>query len=119
MIRQPPRSTLLPYTTLFRSPPGGRSPGRRSPGRRAALPGRVPARGQRRAVVGMLTGCVQQVFFPEVNTATARVLAAEGCDVIIPAGQGCCGALSLHSGRGSEAAGVARPPIAVFDRGGV
>src|SRR2546430_12734847 len=78
MIRQPPRSTLLPYTTLFRSPPGGRSPGRRSPGRRAALPGRVPARGQRRAVVGMLTGCVQQVFFPEVNTATARVLAAEG-----------------------------------------
>ena len=62
----------------------GNPPGGRSPGRRAALPGRVPARGQRRAVVGMLTGCVQQVFFPEVNTATARVLAAEGCDVIIP-----------------------------------
>ena len=101
------------------NPPGGRSPGRRSSGRRAALPGRVPARGGRRAVVGMLTGCVQQVFFPEVNTATARVLAAEGCDVIIPAGQGCCGALSLHSGRASEAAGFARRTIAVFEQAGV
>jgi len=98
---------------------GGRSSGRRSPGRRAALPGRVPARGQRRAVVGMLTGCVQQVFFPEVNTATARVLAAEGCDVIIPAGQGCCGALSLHSGRAPEAAGFARRTISVFEQAGV
>ena len=101
------------------NPPGGRTPGRRSPGRRAALPGRVPARGQRRAVVGMLTGCVQQVFFPEVNAATARVLAAEGCDVIIPAGQGCCGALSLHSGRASEAAGFARRTITTFEQAGV
>ena len=58
-----------------------RRPGARP---RRRLPGRVPARGQRRAVVGMLTGCVQQVFFPGVNEATARVLAAEGCDVIIP-----------------------------------
>jgi glycolate oxidase iron-sulfur subunit len=97
----------------------GNPPGGRSPGRRATLPGRVPARGRRRAVVGMLTGCVQQVFFPEVNTATARVLAAEGCDVIIPAGQGCCGALSLHSGRASEAAGFARRTIAVFEQAGV
>jgi len=93
--------------------------GRRPPARRAALPARVPARGERRAVVGMLTGCVQQVFFPEVNTATARVLAAEGCDVIIPAGQGCCGALSLHSGRASEAAGFARRTIATFEQAGV
>ena len=43
--------------------------------------------------VGMLSGCVQQVFFQHVNTATARVLAAEGYDVIIPEGQACCGAL--------------------------
>jgi len=70
-------------------------------------------------VVGMLTGCVQQVFFPEVNTATARVLAAEGCDVIIPTGQGCCGALSLHSGRASEAARFARRTITVFEQAGV
>jgi glycolate oxidase iron-sulfur subunit len=95
------------------------TPGRRPPARRAALPGRVPARSQRRAVVGMLTGCVQQVFFPEVNAATARVLAAEGCDVIIPGGQGCCGALSLHSGRASEAAGFARRTITTFERAGV
>jgi glycolate oxidase iron-sulfur subunit len=67
----------------------------------------------------MLTGCVQQVFFPEVNIATARVLAAEGCDVIIPGGQSCCGALSLHSGRASEAAGFAQRTIAAFERAGV
>ena len=87
--------------------------------RQPALPSRVPARGDRRAVVGMLTGCVQQVFFPQVNVATARVLAAEGCDVIIPGDQGCCGALSLHSGRASEAARFARRTIAAFERAGV
>jgi glycolate oxidase iron-sulfur subunit len=94
------------------------APGR--PGvRRGAFPGRVPARGPRRAVVGMLTGCVQQVFFPQVNEATARVLAADGCDVVIPPGQGCCGALSLHSGRRVEAAAFARRAIETFERAGV
>jgi glycolate oxidase iron-sulfur subunit len=85
----------------------------------APLPERVAARGTRRAVVGMLTGCVQSVFFPQVNAATARVLAAEGCDVIIPRGQGCCGALSLHSGREAEAAAFARQTIATFEQAGV
>jgi len=83
------------------------------------LPERVPARGTRRAVVGMLTGCVQSVFFPQVNAATARVLAAEGCEVVIPRGQGCCGALSLHSGREAEAAAFARRTVATFERAGV
>ena len=83
------------------------------------LPERVPALGTRRAVVGMLTGCVQSVFFPQVNAATARVLAAEGCDVIIPRGQGCCGALSLHSGREAEAVAFARRTIATFEQAGV
>src|SRR5580704_9258738 len=83
------------------------------------LPQRVPALGTRRAVVGMLTGCVQSVFFPQVNAATARVLAAEGCDVIIPRGQGCCGALSLHSGREAEAAAFAQRTIATFEQAGV
>jgi glycolate dehydrogenase iron-sulfur subunit len=82
----------------------------------ARLPERVQARGPRRAVVGMLTGCVQSVFFPQVNAATARVLALEGCDVIIPRGQGCCGALSLHSGREAEAAAFARQTITEFER---
>jgi len=83
------------------------------------LPELVRARGPRRTVVGMLTGCVQSVFFPRVNSATARVLAAEGCDVVIPPGQGCCGALSLHAGREPEAARFAAATIKTFVRAGV
>jgi glycolate oxidase iron-sulfur subunit len=83
------------------------------------LPERVAARGQRRAVVGMLTGCVQREFFPRVNAATARVLAMEGCDVVIPRGQGCCGALSVHNGRETEAQAFARRTIDVFEAAGV
>ncbi len=86
---------------------------------RGRLPERVAARGPRRAVVGMLTGCVQSVFFPHVNLATARVLAAEGCDVVIPRQQECCGALSLHSGRVGEAADFARAIIETFERADV
>jgi glycolate oxidase iron-sulfur subunit len=89
------------------------------PAHRVRLPERVAARGTRRAVVGMLTGCVQSVFFPRVNTATARVLAAEGCDVIIPRGQGCCGALSLHAGRSDEAERFAARAISLFSKQGV
>jgi glycolate oxidase iron-sulfur subunit len=88
-------------------------------GRRPRLPARIPARGPRRAVVGMLAGCVQREFFPQVNAATARVLAAEGCEVVIPPGQGCCGALSLHAGRREEAARFARRTAAGFGRAGV
>ena len=57
----------------------------------------------------MLTGCVQRAFFPGVNAATARVLAAEGCDVVIPRDQGCCGALSVHNGREAEAQALRAP----------
>ena len=70
-------------------------------------------------MVGLLTGCVQQVFFPGVNEATVRILAAEGCDVVIPRKQGCCGALSLHSGRATEAAGFARRTMTAFEDAGV
>jgi glycolate oxidase iron-sulfur subunit len=83
--------------------------------RRSPLPERVPALGRRRAVVGMLTGCVQDALFPEVNAATARVLAAEGCDVVIPRRQGCCGALSQHMGREDEAIRFARALIERFE----
>ena len=83
------------------------------------LPERVAARGERRAVVGMLTGCVQREFFPRVNAATARVLAMEGCDVVIPREQGCCGALSVHNGREPEAIAFARRTIDVFEAAGV
>jgi glycolate oxidase iron-sulfur subunit len=82
-------------------------------------PRRVRAVGPRRAVAGMLTGCVQDAFFPHVNAATIRVLAAEGCDVVIPRGQGCCGALSMHNGREAEAQRFARRLIDEFDAAGV
>ncbi len=65
--------------------------------------------------VGLLTGCVQRVMFSEVNAATTRVLAAEGCEVLAPAGQQCCGALSGHAGREPEAQARARRLIDVFE----
>jgi glycolate oxidase iron-sulfur subunit len=79
------------------------------------LPEHVPARGERRLTVGLLTGCVQSVFFSETNAATARVLAAEGCDVVIPRDQPCCGALMLHAGRDEQARARARRLIAAFE----
>lgn len=82
-------------------------------------PRRVSAHGTRRAVVGMLTGCVQSAFFPDVNSATVRILAAEGCDVVIPSGQGCCGALSVHNGRRAEAEGFARRLVDAFETSGM
>jgi glycolate oxidase iron-sulfur subunit len=82
-------------------------------------PRRVPARGRRRAVVGMLTGCVQSAFFPDVNSATIRILAAEGCDVLTPSEQGCCGALSVHNGREAEAQRFARALIDTFEPLGI
>jgi glycolate oxidase iron-sulfur subunit len=85
----------------------------------ATVPERTPAVGARRLTVGLLSGCVQRVAFPEVNDATVRVLAAEGCDVIAPATQGCCGALALHAGRLDEARAWARRTIETFDRAGV
>jgi glycolate oxidase iron-sulfur subunit len=82
---------------------------------RARLRERTPPMGPRRLRVGLLGGCVQRVFFPGVNAATVRVLAAEGCEVVAPAGQGCCGALSLHAGRDEEARRMARDLIARFE----
>lgn len=88
-------------------------------GKREWIPEFLPALGERRAVVGMLTGCVQGEFFPGVNAATARVLAAEGCDVVVPDAQGCCGALSVHNGREPEAQRYARATIDAFEAAGV
>ncbi|HYG67240.1 MAG TPA: heterodisulfide reductase-related iron-sulfur binding cluster, partial [Anaeromyxobacteraceae bacterium] len=82
----------------------------------ARLPRRTPARGTPRLRAGLLGGCVQRVFFPQVNEATIRVLAAEGIDVVVPAGQGCCGALSLHGGRPDEARRMARALVERFER---
>jgi glycolate oxidase iron-sulfur subunit len=88
-------------------------------GRAMPLPERIPASGECRAVVGLLTGCVQGAFFPGVNAATARVLQAEGCAVVVPPAQGCCGALSTHNGREAEAQRYARALIDSFESTGV
>ena len=84
-----------------------------------SVPERTPASGTARMRVGLMTGCVQRVFFSRVNDATVRVLAAEGCEVVAPAGQGCCGALALHSGRDEDARAFARDLIATFERSNV
>jgi glycolate oxidase iron-sulfur subunit len=85
----------------------------------ARLPTAVLPRSVPRRRVGMLAGCVQSVFFPHVNAATARVLAAEGCEVIIPREQPCCGALMLHSGLEADAIALAKKMIAAFDAANV
>ena len=79
------------------------------------LPEVVPARGSRRARVGLLLGCVQRVFFHDVNAATARVLAAEGFEVYAPKSLRCCGALMFHSGCEPEALELAKKMIVAFE----
>lgn len=66
--------------------------------REPALPLRLPAKGTRRATVALFTGCVGEAMFHHANWATARVLRENGCDVLIPRGQTCCGAIHYHSG---------------------
>lgn len=74
----------------------------------------TPARGEVRMRAVMLEGCVQRVFFGRVNRAAATVLAADGCEVSVPAGQGCCGALALHAGHEGEARRLAQATIAAL-----
>ena len=73
-----------------------------------------PALGERKKRVALLSGCVQGVFFPEINRATAEVLSAGGCEVLVPQNQGCCGALSIHSGRLEEGRRFARRLVDLF-----
>jgi glycolate oxidase iron-sulfur subunit len=80
------------------------------------LPRVTEAKGERRLRAGLLGGCVQRVFFPNVNGATVRVLAAEGIEVVVPPGQGCCGALSVHAGRRDEARRLARALVETFEQ---
>ena len=81
----------------------------------STMPRVIPATGARRRRVALLLGCVQRVFFDEVNRATARVLAADGCEVVIPPTQGCCGALPLHAGLEDDAAALARRFVDAFE----
>ena len=74
------------------------------------------ANGEKRKRVGMLLGCVQRSFFSDVNAATARVLSAEGCEVVAPEEQSCCGALCIHTGEEARAQEFARKLIDAFEK---
>jgi len=89
------------------------------PADRSRLPALTPAIGARRARVALLTGCVQSVLFGAHNRATARVLARNGCDVLAPTGQGCCGALNAHGGDHARAVEMAKRTIETFEAAGV
>lgn len=81
---------------------------------RDSLPTVIPAQGKRRFRVGMILGCVQRFFFDDVNSATARVLSANGCEVVVPKSQGCCAALPQHQGETESAKVLARQMIDSF-----
>jgi glycolate oxidase iron-sulfur subunit len=79
----------------------------------------TPAQGEKRKRVGLLLGCVQRTFFSHVNAATVRVLSAEGCEVVAPPAQGCCGALFIHAGEEAQAQELARKTIDAFEQADV
>ncbi|MBW4533969.1 MAG: 4Fe-4S dicluster domain-containing protein [Pleurocapsa minor HA4230-MV1] len=81
---------------------------------RSDLPAVIPPQGIKRYRVGMILGCVQRLFFSPVNEATARVLTANGCEVVIPPSQGCCAALPAHQGQEAQAQVLARQMIDSF-----
>jgi glycolate oxidase iron-sulfur subunit len=79
------------------------------------LPEVLPPRGPRRARVALFLGCVADAMFPDTNAATARVLQENGCEVVIPRSQMCCGAIHYHSGVEEPALSLARQNLAAFD----
>ncbi len=84
-----------------------------------SIPALILAQGEKRYRVGMILGCVQRLFNPDVNDATVRVLAANGCEVVVPQIQSCCGALSHHQGQEEQAKQFARQTIDTFAETGV
>jgi glycolate oxidase iron-sulfur subunit len=79
------------------------------------LPEITPAVGERRGRIALMQGCVQRVFFGDVNAATVRVLAAEGWEIHAPRSPRCCGALQLHTGVEDEARELARATIDAYE----
>jgi glycolate oxidase iron-sulfur subunit len=84
---------------------------------RRALPRIVPAEGERRKRVALFSGCIASHLFCDVNEATARVLARNGFEVVVPREQVCCGALHLHNGLADTARRLARRNVDVFRAG--
>jgi len=75
-----------------------------------------PAPGERRARVAFFAGCIANVTFSKLNDATIRVLAANGCEVVVPDEQFCCGALAAHAGVRETSRELARKNLAAFER---
>ena len=82
---------------------------------RRRLPSLIAAEGARRGRVALLEGCVQSVVFGAHNRATARVLARNGWEIVVPPAQGCCGALNAHGGDHARAIELAKRTIDVFE----
>jgi glycolate oxidase iron-sulfur subunit len=85
-------------------PPAGHEP----------APGVHRANGQRRARVALLSGCANPLLAPATNAAAVRLLNRHGIEVVIAAGEGCCGALVHHMGRDAQAHGFARNNVDVW-----
>src|SRR5262245_38162536 len=83
------------------------------------LPEFLAAKGRRRGRVALFTGCVGDVLFRQTNWATARVLQENGCDVVVPQNQACCGAIHFHAGAAEPAQEMADKNLAAFDPAGV
>jgi len=89
----------------------------RLPGRSAAAgPAVFPARGSRKGRVALLQGCAQTVLAPSINEAAVRVLTRHGIEVVLAAGEGCCGSLVHHMGRAGQALAQARANIDVWTK---
>lgn len=78
------------------------------------IPEFTSAVGDRRGRVGLLVGCVQQSIAPDLNASTVRVLSENGFDVVVPKGQGCCGALNMHTGNAAKARQHAKSNFELF-----
>jgi glycolate oxidase iron-sulfur subunit len=83
------------------------------------LPDFLPAKGKRRARVALFAGCIGDVMFRQTNWATARVLQENGCDVVVPQTQACCGAIHFHAGASEPAQKLADQNVAAFQADGV
>ncbi|MGB3390511.1 MAG: glycolate oxidase subunit GlcF [Pseudaminobacter sp.] len=102
---------LRPLGAMLKLAPGSVPP--KSP---MALPGSHAAAGPRRGRVAILTGCAQPVLDPGINEATIGLLTRLGIEVVVPQGEGCCGALVHHMGREGDALDFARKNVDAWIR---
>ncbi|PSJ61560.1 glycolate oxidase subunit GlcF [Pseudaminobacter soli (ex Li et al. 2025)] len=119
------------FSGLFEAVPGLRpmsvmlklAPAKIPPASPIAAPGRHAAAGERRGRVAILTGCAQPVLDPGINEATVSLLNRLGVEVVVPEGEGCCGALVHHMGREEQALAFARKNVDAWlklaDQGGL